>query len=315
MFKQENRDRHLYVKPGGAIWSIEDGLNKGDIRLSGGLANQTCPAHPSSLIDQTGNANNWETHDGVKGGVLLRCATHDPANAKWLVKQGRKGYISKEKVGAYLCQQDKERSCLLSVLDLDVQQEVANWNHDATEKIACTLSLEFAQWLVEQAREGKWDKSTVGSALCRENKERGVILSLLPFEVQKEVASWNREKTNEAAHLVGFDFVNWLISLAMQGKWDKKEVGRVVCRKNMDDQLIMTTLDKETQKAVAVFNKSKTCSALPYMEQEKEFLHWLYQEAVEGRWEKQMVFKALVKEEVDGELILTTSKKKGTVVL
>ena len=313
MFKQEDKDRHLYVKAGKAIWSIEDGLNRGVIKLSGGLANQTCPAHPSSLIDQTGNAMNWETHDGVKGGVLLRCATHDLANAKWLVKQGREGHIPKEKVGAYLCQEDKDGSCLLSVLDLNVQQEVANWNHDATEKIACTLSLEFAQWLVEQAREGKWDKRTVGSVLCRENKERDVILSVLPFEVQKEVASWNRERTNEAAHLVGFDFVNWLISLALEGKWNKEEVGTIVFKKNMDDQLIFATLDKETQKAVAVFSKSKTCSALPYMK--KDFHHWLYQEAVEGRWEKEMVFKALVKEEVDGELIITTSKKKGTLVL
>ena len=380
MFKQEDNyltiTNYLYVKPGEAIWSIEYELNKGDIELSGGLANQTCPAHPSSLIDQKGNATNWETEDGVKG-VLLRCATHDPANAKWLVEQGRAGHISKEKVGAYLCQEDQDGSCLLSVLDLNVQQEVANWNPDTTEKIACTLSLEFVQWLVEQAREGNWDKKSVGSILCRENKERAVILRLFPFEVQKEVATWypdaadkvahmlgfefaqwlveqaregrwdrttvgsilcrenkertiilgqfnfevqkevaywNRERTNEAAHLVGFDFVNWLIGLALEGTWDKEEVGNIVFRRNMHDQLILATLDKETQKAVAVFNKSKTSSALPCME--KEFLHWLYQEAVEGRWEKQMVFKALlVKEEADGELIITTSKKKGTVLI
>ena len=98
-------DCHLYVKPGGAIWSIEDGLNKGDIELSGGLANQICPAHPSSYLIQEGDANIWETEDGVKREVHLRCATHDLENAKWLVEQGRDGHISKEKVGAYLCQQ------------------------------------------------------------------------------------------------------------------------------------------------------------------------------------------------------------------
>merc|ERR1711963_690826 len=31
-----------------------------------------------------------------------------------------------------------------------------------------------------------------------------------------------------------------------------------------------------------------------------EFLQWLYQEAVEGRWEKSMVFEAVVKEELEG---------------
>ena len=117
-------------------------MKKGDIMLSGGLANQRCPAH-----------TNWETKKGVKGGVFLRCTTHDVANAKWLADQGREGHISKEKGAILLCEEDAEQGCLLSVLDPDIQKEVGNWSHDATEKIAHTLSLEFAQWLVQQARD------------------------------------------------------------------------------------------------------------------------------------------------------------------
>ena len=157
MFKQEDRDRHLYVRPGEAIWSIEYQLNKGDIELKGGLANQSCPAHPSSYLNQEGDANNWETEDGFKPEVHLRCATHDLENAKWLVEQGRDGHISKEKVGAYLCQEKKDSrlsrfvdnaeggSCLLAILDADVQQEVAAWNPEATEKIAHKMSPGFIQ--------------------------------------------------------------------------------------------------------------------------------------------------------------------------
>ena len=88
-------------------------------------------------------------HKGGKGGVLLRCPTHDPIHAKWLVEQGREENISKEKVGALLCEGDKEGICLLSLLDVDLQQEVATWNPEATEKIAHQLSLEFVNWLIK----------------------------------------------------------------------------------------------------------------------------------------------------------------------
>ena len=71
----------------------------------------------------------------------------------------------------------------------------------------------------------------------------------------------------------------------------------------------MATFDEETQKEVAVFNEKKTCSALPYMEKEGDFLRWLYKEADDGRWDQQMVFKELVKEEVDGKVNITTRIK------
>ena len=308
MFKQEDKDRHLYVRPGEAIWSIEYQLNKGDIELKGGLANQSCPAHPSSYLSQEGDANNWETEDGVKQEVHLRCATHDLENAKWLVEQGREELISKEKVGALLCEEDNKESFLLSLLDADVQQEVATWNREATEKIAHKLSLEFVQWLIKEAREGKWDKEEVGSIVCRENKEGAVILSLLDFETQRELAEWNRGKAIEAAHLLGPNFVDWLIQMAMEDNWSKKDVGSVVCRKNANNRLILAKLDEETQRQVAEFNKAMTCSAIPYMEDEGDFLHWLHQEAIEDRWDQEMVFRFLKQEKVDGKVVVRIQK-------
>ena len=107
------------------------------------------------------------------------------------------------------------------------------------------------------------------------------------------------------------NFVKWLIQQANESKWSKEDVGSIVCKKNADNQLILATLDEETQKEVAVFNKAKTCSALPYMEKEGDFIQWLYQEAVEGRWDQQMVFKALIKEEVDGQVQITPRIKPG----
>ena len=135
----------------------------------------------------------------------------------------------------------------------------------------------------------------------------------MDFDTQKQVAYWSQEETNNAAHLASDDFIQWLILQAKDGKWPKKEVGSIVCRKNADNQLILATFDEETQKEVAVFNKAKTCSAVPYMD--TDFLRWLYEEAVEGRWDQSMVFEAVVKEELDGKASFSPRIKPGRSIL
>ena len=102
----------------------------------------------------------------------------------------------------------------------------------------------------------------------------------------------------------------WLISQANEGNnWSKEEVGEIVCKKNRDNRLILATLDKETQRQVAMFNQAKTCSAVPYMD--ADFLEWLYQEAVDGRWKEKLVFDAVVKEELDGKACFSSRIKPG----
>ena len=145
--------------------------------------------------------------------------------------------------------------------------------------------------------------------LCEEDKEGSFLLSLSESVVQLEAAVWNVEATSKIAHMLSADFIQWLISQANEGNWSKEEVGSIVCRKNVDNQLILATLDKETQKRVAVFNKAKAISAVPYMD--ADFLQWLYQEAVEGRWDQPMVFEAVVKEELDGKASFSPRIKPG----
>ena len=77
------------------------------------------------------------------------------------------------------------------------------------------------------------------------------------------------------------------------------DISSIVWKMNTDRKLILATLDKKTQKQVAVSNKAKTISAVPYMD--ADFLQWLHQEAVEGRWDQPMVFEAVIKEEFDDE--------------
>ena len=178
MFKLVGSGCHLYVRPGETIWSIANKLNGDNIYLRGGLANTTCPAHPSSSLDHEGEATNWEYYNyGVynwhKATLLLRCPTHDVANSTWLVEQGREGLIPKGKVGAYLCQEDKDGSCLLADLNVDLQQEVAAWNPEAAEKVAHKLSLEVLQWLIKQRMDGHFEGKEIECVVWKENIKGG----------------------------------------------------------------------------------------------------------------------------------------------
>ena len=123
----------------------------------------------------------------------------------------------------------------------------------------------------------------VGALLCEQDNRGNFLLSLLDARSQEEAAVWNKQATIKIAHLMSLDFVQWLIKQAEEDNWSKEDVGSVVCRKNADNQLVLATLDEGTQRRVAVFNKAKTCSAVPYMD-EGEFPQWLYQEAIDGRW-------------------------------
>ena len=138
-------------------------------------------------------------------------------------------------------------------------------------------------------------------------------LLILDKEVQKQAAALNREKTLEVAHLMSADFVQWLLQQASMAWHGKKDVDSIVWKMNADRQLVLATLNEETQKQAAVFNKAKTISAVPYMD--ADFLQWLYQEAVEGRWDQSMVFEAVVKEELDGKASFSPRIKPGKSIV
>ena len=163
----------------------------------------------------------------------------------------------------------------------------------------------------KMAEEGQFEKENVQEFFCEKNRHGTPIVSLLDVHTQRDMALWNKKRTIEVAHLMSGDFHKWLIQQASEGMWSKEEVGNIVCRKNADNQLILATLDEETQKQAAVFNKAKTCSAVPYMDDKGDFLQWLYEEAEKGQWDQKMVFAALAKKEVDGKAIIATRRKKS----
>ena len=84
-----------------------------------------------------------------------------------------------------------------------------------------THDAEHARWVVEQARLGELDKERVGAFLCEPDNNRGLfLLSLLDVEIQKEVSSWNKNKTLEVvSYLDEGDFLPWLYQEAVDGRF------------------------------------------------------------------------------------------------
>ena len=253
-------------------------------------------------------------------GPHLRYLFVPPGFPSWMVAPS----LAAEKL--YLRSGSASKSCPAHPRNYTIQHQSKNSNNWEFNKagedeakvweegeivVRCSVhDLVHIEWLVQQGREGSLPKESVGKILCQEDKEGSFLLSLVDHDIQKEVAFWNKEHTEKVAHKMSEDFIEWLIEQASADVWKKENVGSIVCRENMNNQLIMATLDEKTQKQVAVFDKEKTCSVVPFLD-EGDFLQWLYQEAIEGRWDQNMVFGALAKEEVNGKAVIVPLIRKG----
>ena len=151
------------MKPGYLSWSIRSSLDAEKSFIYSGSAGESCPAHPSNffLHQQSYKQNNWKFNKAgenqdenfEEGGVIVCCSVHDAEHAQWLVEQGRDGQMEQKKVGALLCEEDNEGSCLLSFADFETQLEASVWNADTTSKVANMLSTDFVQWLIVKEKQ------------------------------------------------------------------------------------------------------------------------------------------------------------------
>ena len=192
---------------------------------------------------------------------------------------------------------------------LETQKQIASLSPEETNNNAHLASGDFIRWLIAQAREDKWSKKEVGSIVWRENKEEALVISQLDYESQIEVAAWDQEETNKNAQFSSPRFFQWLIAQAKEDKWPKEEVGSIAFKKNTSNILILTTLDDDSKREVATYNKNFTLSALPYMDE--DLIRWVHQEASEGRWDQQEILKAIVKEESNGKACFKAKIKPG----
>ena len=85
-------------------------------------------------------------------------------------------------------------------------------------------------------------------------------------------------------------------------------MGEAFCQLDSDKKLkLATVVDEELQKQLAALNKETTCLSVPLLGSNLQ--QWLFQEAVEGRWEKDLVFRVLEKKETGGDAVVSAKVK------
>ena len=165
------------------------------------------------------------------------------------------------------------------------------------------MSVSELEKMVKVARDGHWEKEKVSVLLCKENKHGKVFFSSLDFNTQKEVALWYQQGINQIAHKISEELLQWILHLANEGNWNKEELATAVCSKSSDKKPPISMCSSGMQKQLAELNQSKTCEVIPWMG--NNFHNWLYHEAVEGRWNQDLVFRVLKREEMAGATVVS----------
>ena len=144
--------------------------------------------------------------------------------------------------------------------------------------------------------------------------EDGVILlSRLQLKSQQEVAAWNKEATLKIVHKMSTEFLDWAINEAQQGRWNGEALGAAFCELDEEGRLKLATVPEEQQKRLAVLNKTSTCLSAPMLE--STILEWIYEEAINGRWDQDLVFKWIERRETEeGKVVSARVENLGECV-
>ena len=219
--------------------------------------------------------------------------------------------LAQDRALKLLMPDDKGRKSLFQYAKKSNWGPIAEWAKgekiDFSKMIPQLSDLELEK-MVAVAKEGHWEKKEVHTLLCEEDNKGAVMLSRLQVESQLEVATWNsQEKTLQIAHKMSSEFLQWLIQEAEEGRWSGKELGAAFCQLDEDIQLKLATVDEELQKKLAVLNKTKTCLSVPMLG--SNIQEWLYQEALEGRWDQDRVFRVLERKETEKGTVISAKVK------
>ena len=160
------------------------------------------------------------------------------------------------------------------------------------------MSVDELQKMVDVARDGHWEKEKVSTLLCAEDRDGHVFLSRLDLTAQKDVATWDQEGINQIVHKISKELLQWIIRQANEGNWDNGGLGRSVCKESSGPKITLLWFDEETQKQLAVMDKAQTCQIVPWLGSNLQ--EWIYKEAIEGRWDQDLVFNVLQREEKEG---------------
>ena len=171
------------------------------------------------------------------------------------------------------------------------------------------MSVSELEKMVVVAKDGHWDKTNAFTFLCAEDKDGRLFLSRLSLKIQTEAAVWNQEGINQIVHKIDKELLQWIIQQANDGSWDRDWLANAVCQKSSDKRPKLLLFDEEAQKELACMDKSKTCQIIPWLGSSLQ--EWIYQEATEGRWDQDMVFRFLERGEKDGAEVVSLKLYPG----
>ena len=120
---------------------------------------------------------------------------------------------------------------------------------------------------------------------------------------------WDQKAISQALLKISSELLQWILPQADEGNFDKDELASAVFDKSPDKRPVFSLFEEDTQKKLAVMNKTKTCQIILWLSSNLQ--KWIYQEAMEGRFDQDEVFKLLKRERTDEEEVLTLNIHPG----
>ena len=223
-----------------------------------------------------------------------------PALVDGLVKKVKANQLDKDAALRLLIPDDIEQKVLFQLAKRSNWKPIAEWAKEVKvdfESIIPSMSVVDLEKMVKVGQDGIWERETVHHLLCKKDDEGANILSRMQLKTQQAVARWNEDGTNLIAHKMSEDFIRWLIQEANEGNWDGEKLGEAFCQLDSNNQLKLATLEEELQKRLAVLNKETTCLSAPMLGSNLQ--QWMFQEALEDRWDNELVFGVLERKETE----------------
>ena len=97
---------------------------------------------------------------------------------QWLVQEANAGNWDGEKLGEAFCQLDSDNKLkLVSVVDGDLQKQLAGMNKEKTCLSVPLLGSNLQEWMYQEAEESRWDNDLVFRVLERKEIEGSAVVS------------------------------------------------------------------------------------------------------------------------------------------
>ena len=132
--------------------------------------------------------------------------------------------------------------CFFTQMEVNQFARISVWNKWKTLQYLHLIKQECLEWVIQQAKEGHWDKDQVVDAMSL--NDEAVILKL-PLDQQLDVLEWDKGSSLRGPikhtalkeiHLLDEEHLTLLIQQSIMGKWDKTDVYSALIAKNENEE-------------------------------------------------------------------------------